>query len=144
MRDYQYHAIEEFTMGDVCEAPLTVSSSAFNAFIQASSDQHPLHTNQYFAAANGYGGVILHGMCIASRCSALIAQHIVGSHGLLVNFTADFRRPARPDQPMRWLAQIDRVTPEAKTVEVSWRVTDSAGNTIQRGTACAWLGLRGE
>lgn len=144
MHQYRLHSIEDFTLGDVYEEPLTVSGNALNAFIEASSDQHPLHTNENFAVAQGYGGVILHGMCIASRCSALIAQHIVGSAGLLVNFTADFRRPARPDEPMRWFAQIDRITPEAKTVEISWRVTDSAGNTVQRGTACAWLGLPGK
>lgn len=137
---YPRHRLPDFSVGQSCEFAFAVSAEDLSAFILASGDNHPLHTDSEFAFQRGFRGILLHGMCIASRCSHFITREFVGSHGLLVALGLDFRRPAFVDDDLRWRAEVVRVDTTACTLEVNWHVADGTGALVQRGTACAWIG----
>jgi len=137
---YPRHRLADFGVGQSREFAFTVSAEDLSAFILASGDNHPLHTDSEFAVKRGFRGILLHGMCIASRCSHFITREFVGSHGLLVALSLDFRRPAFVDDDLRWRAEVVRVDTTARTVEVKWHVADGTGDLVQRGTACTWIG----
>ena len=138
--EYPRHRLPDFSVGQSRELAFAVSAEDLSAFILASGDIHPLHTDSEFAVQRGFRGILLHGMCIAARCSHFITREFVGSHGLLVALGLDFRRPAFVDDDLRWRAEVVRVETTAGTVEVKWHVADGAGVLVQRGTACAWIG----
>ena len=71
---------------------------------------------------------MLHGMCIASRCSRFITREFVCNHELLVALGLDFRRPAFVDDDLRWRAEVLRVDTIACTVEVKWHIADGTGD----------------
>jgi 3-hydroxybutyryl-CoA dehydratase len=136
---YPRRVLNEFSIGQIRESLFSISPDEFSNFIQASGDRHPLHTNQDFAKQRGYPDVLLHGMCIAARCSNFITYEFVGSHGLLVSMTADFRRPAFVCDPFLWRAEVISIELQAQTAAVKWQVLTESGVLIQRGTACAWI-----
>lgn len=137
---YKHFRLADFTVGQISEREFVITSQELSAFIKASGDRHPLHIDPVFARERGFPEVLLHGMCIASRCSMFVTQEFVGSHGMLVSMGADFRRPAFSGASLRWIGEIVKVITDAKTVEVKWSVVDVRGIVIQRGTACAWIG----
>ena len=137
---YPRHRLPDFSVGQSREFACAVSVEDLSAFILATGDIHPLHTDSEFAVQRGFRGILLHGMCIAARCSHFITREFVGSHGLLVALGLDFRRPAFVDDALHWRAEVVRVDTIADIVEVKWHVADGAGAVVQRGTACAWIG----
>lgn len=137
---YPHHKIADFCSGQSRELVFEISAENLSAFILASGDNHPLHTDSEFARQRGFPEILLHGMCISARCSHFITREFVGSHGLLVALGVDFRRPAFVDDNLCWRAEVVRVDKIASTVEVKWHVVDFGGALVQRGTACSWIG----
>lgn len=141
--NYPRRTLAEFTDGEVRERSFWIDKESLLRFIAASGDSHPLHTNADFARTRGYHDVLVHGMCISARCSAFVAEEFVGSHGLLVSMSADFRLPVFCDESLTWRGEVLLVDPVAETVEIKWAVSKDKNIVVQRGTACAWLGERG-
>lgn len=141
--EYSRCVLAEFIVGEVRVRTFQVDHESLLRFIAASGDSHPLHSNADFAQTRGYRDVLVHGMCIAARCSAFVAEEFVGSHGLLVSVSADFRLPVFCDELLTWHAEVLRVDTVAETVEIKWAVSNNRNIVVQRGTACAWLGERG-
>lgn len=141
--NYPRRVLAEFAVGEVREKNFQVDHESLLRFIASSGDSHPLHTNAIFAQSRGYRDVLVHGMCITARCSAFVAEEFVGSHGLLVSMSADFRLPVFCDELLTWRAEILRVDAVAEIVEIKWTVSNDRNIIVQRGTACAWLGERG-
>ncbi len=141
MNDLRYprRMLSDFNIGQIRDAQFSISSKELSAFITASGDSHPLHTDKKFAKHRNYPNVLLHGMCIASRSSHFLTYEFVGSHGLLVNMTADFRRPAFVNDLLFWHAEVTDIAVYARTIQVKWKVSANNESIIQRGTACAWI-----
>lgn len=139
---YPRRTLAEFAVGEVRERTFEIDEESLLRFVVASGDSHPLHTNADFARTRGYRDVLVHGMCITARCSAFVAEEFVGSHGLLVSMSADFRLPVFCNESLTWCGEALRVDPVAETVEIKWAVSKDKNIVVQRGTACAWLGGR--
>lgn len=139
---YPRYAACDFQAGAVREQAFTLSRADVGAFSNVSGDHHPLHVDVGFAAERGYPDVVVHGMLVASRCSAFVARDFVGSQGLLVSLANDFRQPVFCGEALTWQAEVSRVNESAGTVEVSWQVRNPRGAVVQRGSACAWLPRR--
>lgn len=140
--NYPRRTLAEFAAGEVRERTFEIDEEILLRFIVASGDSHPLHTNADFARTRGYRDVLVHGMCVTARCSAFVAEEFVGSHGLLVSMSADFRLPVFCNESLTWRGEALRVDPVAETVEIKWAVSKDKNIVVQRGTACAWLGGR--
>ena len=136
---YPRHDLAEFTPGLERKREFAVSEADLALFSDVSGDHHPLHGDPGLAHQRGYLDVLVHGMLIASRCSAFVAQDFVGSHGLLVSVASDFRQPVYCSEVLVWRGVVLRVTEEAGTIEIGWQVTNRRGLMVQRGTACTWL-----
>lgn len=136
---YPRYATDDFKAGEVREQAFMLSRAEVDAFSTVSGDHHPLHSDGGFAAERGYPDVLVHGMLVASRCSAFVAHDFVGSHGLLVSLASDFRQPVFCGEALTWRAEVSRVNESAGTVEVSWQVRNPRGAVVQRGSACSWL-----
>lgn len=139
LNGYPRREIEGFVPGEKRTGSFIVSRDQLAHFVEGSEDRHPLHTSPEHAGDRGHKDVVVHGMLVVSRSSAFIAREFVGSHGLLVAMTCDFRQPVYCDEEMVWTGEVSGVSEKAGTVELEWRVTNKAGGIIQLGTACVWL-----
>jgi 3-hydroxybutyryl-CoA dehydratase len=136
---FRRQVVTDFVPGVVLEEEFEVHMDDVARFVSASGDNHPLHVDSHFARERGYSDVLIHGMLVASRSSAFIARRLVGTHGLLISMTSDFRQPIYCDQLLIWRGEVVSVVTEAGTVELSWRVSNARGAVLQVGKACAWL-----
>jgi len=136
---YPSRRLGDFQDGFVSSHGFVITPEELTTFSSVSGDHHPLHRDQAFARARGYPDVLIHGMLVASRCSAYIAHDFVGAQGLLVAMSSDFRAPAYCGEGLRFHGGVARVQAEAGTLEVAWTVTNERGVIVQRGTACVWL-----
>ncbi len=139
--NYSRHSLVEFAKGAIREHSFVIDEESLLSFVVASGDIHPLHTNPDFAQTLGYRNVLVHGMCISARCSSYVAKEFVGSHGLLVSMSADFRLPVFCNELLTWRGEALRVDFTAETVEIKWEVLKEGNIVVQRGTALAWLGM---
>lgn len=135
--DYLRHHVGAFASGREFVREFVVSNAEVDGFAASSGDHHPLHRDAALAAERGFPGIPVHGMLVASRSSAFVAEDVVGTHGLLVSMTADFRRPVYAGEALTWRARVSRVASDVGTVEVTWQVINASGTVAQRGTACA-------
>lgn len=139
---YPRYDVADFAPGLERKRSFVVTRENLAQFADVSGDYHPLHQDLELAQERGYPEVLIHGMLVASRCSAFVAHDFVGTHGLLVSMTCDFRQPVFCGQPLAWRGRVTRVTENARTVEIGWQVTNEQGLIVQRGTACALLSGR--
>ena len=142
MLDFPRRALTDFTVGEIRERSFRIEEETLQLFIAASGDSHPLHTNPDFARIRGYRDVLVHGMCINTRCSTFVAEEFVGSHGLLLSMNADFRVPVFCNESLTWRGEVCGVNATAEVIEIKWAVFRDSAILVQRGTACAWLGER--
>lgn len=136
---YPQYVLGDFQVSMLREFPLAVDRRDVDRFVLASGDAHPLHVDHLFARSRGYPDVVVHGMCIAARCSMFVAKNFVGSHGLLVSLHSDFRLPVFCGEPLTWRGEVIAVNASASTVEIEWQVLNERGLAVQRGTACVLL-----
>ena len=141
-RAYHQHSIDEFSAGLTRERSFNVDGQAMQHYMRASDDLHPLHVDAAFARERGYRDVVVHGTCVVARCTGFVAEEFVGSHGLLISISSEFRAPVFCNEPLIWHANVQRIDESANTVEVGWTVTNDRNVIVQRGTAVAWLGSR--
>jgi 3-hydroxybutyryl-CoA dehydratase len=136
---YPKRVVEDFTTGTTRNRPFMIRRADVEAFSAVTGDHHPLHCDASFAATKNYPDILVHGMLIASRCAGFVAYEFVGSHGLLVSLSSDFRQAAYCDEQFVWSARVERVDSAAGTVQVSWVVNNARQAIVQRGSACAWF-----
>lgn len=138
--NYPCKSLEDFVVGQIIERTFEIGFKELQSFIEASGDIHPLHTNNDFAKSKGYPNVLIHGMAVAARCSAFIAEEFVGLHGLLISMSVDFRTPIFCGDQLYWHAEVIKIDVNGKTVEVKWNIFNNKKLILQRGTACTYLG----
>ena len=136
---YPRYEVANFTQGVVREHEFVISKEQVKLFSNVSDDHHPLHTDVNFSQTRGYSDIVVHGMLVASRSSAFIASEFVGSHGMLVSASSDFRQPIFCDMPLVWRGEVERVTIDTCLVEINWKVLNDSQIVLQCGTAFTWL-----
>lgn len=133
---YPLHQLAHFLVGQSVEKKFQISQEELLAFIAASDDQHPLHTDRDFSITQGYPETIVHGMAVASRCSAFVAQEFIGRLGLLVSVSSEFRAPVYCGEILVWGAEVAKIELKQKLMEVKWTVQKDSKLITQRGSAC--------
>ena len=136
---YPRYLVTDFTSGTTCEHRFLISKEQLELYSKVSGDHHPLHCDVDFSQMRGYSAIVVHGMLVTSRSTAFIAYEFIGSHGLLVSISSDFRQPIFCDMPLVWQCEVDRINIDAGTVEVNWKVISDSQVVMQIGTACIWF-----
>lgn len=136
---YPRRAIGDFSPGFASSHSFDVSVEELAQFSELSGDLHPLHQDRDFSRERGYPDVLVHGMLIASKCSAFVARDFVGSGGLLISFAGDFRRPVYCGEGLVWRGEVVKVAIEDGVLDIRWHVINERGMITLRGAACAWL-----
>lgn len=136
---YVLHHWDDFSVGTERQRSFTIHRSELSTFSSVSEDHHPLHRDPELAKARGFPDVVVHGMLVASKVSAFISEDFVGTHGLLVSMTCDFRAPVYSDEPLLWTGTLANAVARSGVMEISWTVANGKGLIVQRGSACATL-----
>ena len=139
---YPRYELNDLPCGLEREHGFLVTREEVERFSYDIGDKNPLHFDARFSRDRGYQYLLLHGMLVSARCSAFIARNFIGSHGILVSMSSDFRHPVYCGDELNWRGQVVSVNADVATIELRWQVTNSRGVVVQLGTACSLLSKR--
>jgi len=132
----------EFTVGQRFETPgRTITEADIVAFSGLTGDYNPVHTDETFAAATGFGGRIAHGPMGIGIAFGLASRLdlIDGTVIALLGITWDFRVPMRPGDTIRAMIEVvetrDVKQPDHGLLGLAFIIVDETGNTLQEGSA---------
>lgn len=89
-----------------------LQEESVQAFIRASGDKNPVHTDEAYAKSLGFGGRIVHGMLAGSLFSEVFANHFPGPGTVYLAQTLEFIKPiaigATVTSSVKVISQIGR------------------------------------
>lgn len=126
----------EIMVGDAVEQHFAFDAAARAAFAVVANDRAPVHGDDRFAAARGFDGQIIQGMCVSSRFSRLIGMYLPGEHAILESIGLKFRRPTFENQPLVFRAEVTRVLVPMKVVRLSLSARSPDGVHVEGEAQC--------
>ena len=133
---------DEFSIGQRFETPSrTITEADIGTFAGLTGDYNPVHTDEVFAAATGFGGRIAHGPMGIGIAFGLASRLdlIDGTVVALLGVTWDFKAPMRPGSTIRALIEVVETrnvsNPAHGLLGLSITLVDEAGKPLQEGSA---------
>jgi len=135
----QVLALGELAPGRQAVVEFSVTALQMRQFAELSGDFNPLHTDDAFARAKGFDGVVVYGALIVAKVSQLIGMQLPGRDSVWASVALEFRKPLHVDQ----VAQVEGVVTEvsASTGMVVLKLAvRAAGKLLAKGTVEVVLG----
>jgi len=132
-------ALDELAPGRQALVEFSVTAPQMQQFAELSGDFNPLHTDDAFARAKGFDGVVVYGALIIAKVSQLIGMQLPGRDSVWASVSLEFRKPLHVGQ----LAQVEGVVTEVSAstgMVVLKLVVRAAGKLLAKGTAEVVLG----
>lgn len=133
---------DEFSVGQRFETPSrTITEADIGTFAGLTGDYNPVHTDEVFATATGFGGRIAHGPMGIGIAFGLAARLdlIDGTVVALLGVTWDFKAPMRPGSTIRALIEVVETrnvsNPAHGLLGLSIVLVDEANKPLQEGSA---------
>ena len=133
---------DEFSVGQRFETPSrTITEADIGTFAGLTGDYNPVHTDEVFAAATGFGGRIAHGPMGIGIAFGLASRLdlIDGTVVALLGVTWDFKAPMRPGSTIRALIEVVETrnvsNPAHGLLGLSITLVDEADKPLQEGSA---------
>ena len=133
---------DEFSIGQRFETPSrTITEADIGTFAGLTGDYNPVHTDEVFATATGFGGRIAHGPMGIGIAFGLASRLdlIDGTVVALLGVTWDFKAPMRPGSTIRALIEVVETrnvsNPAHGLLGLSITLVDEADKPLQEGRA---------
>lgn len=133
---------DEFNIGQRFETPSrTITEADIGTFAGLTGDYNPVHTDEVFAAATGFGGRVAHGPMGIGIAFGLASRLdlIDGTVVALLGVTWDFKAPMRPGSTIRAMIEVVETrnvsNPAHGLLGLSIALVDENDNLLQQGNA---------
>ena len=133
---------DEFSIGQRFETPSrTITEADIGTFAGLTGDYNPVHTDEVFATATGFGGRIAHGPMGIGIAFGLASRLdlIDGTVVALLGVPWDFQAPMRPGSTIRALIEVVETrnvsNPAHGLLGLSITLVDEADKPLQEGSA---------
>jgi 3-hydroxybutyryl-CoA dehydratase len=128
--------IRDVVIGDAVEQAFAFEAAQRAAFTIVANDRAPVHEDSRFAHARGFSGVIIQGLCVATRFSRLIGMYLPGEHAILESVALKYRHPTYEGQPVTFRAEVTRLLTPMKVVRLALSASSSAGVHVSGEAQC--------
>jgi acyl dehydratase len=139
MPQAQLLTLAELTEGLQTTVDFSITPQQMLQFAEISGDFNPLHTDDVFARAKGFDGVVVYGALMIAKVSQLIGMRLPGRNSVWASVSLDFRKPLYVGQA----AQVEGVVTavSASTGMIGLKLTVRAeGKVLAKGSAEVVLG----
>ncbi|MDO9337770.1 MAG: MaoC/PaaZ C-terminal domain-containing protein [Caulobacter sp.] len=119
-------------VGAVHEHPFVIDQAAMEAFATLSGDRSAIHTDEAYARAAGYRGVIVYGGLMLAQLSHVVGNHLPGSKGVSMHWSIDYRQPLFVDEPAVLRLEVVHVSEPARVLSGKFTI-QTADRTIATG-----------
>lgn len=105
-------------VGDKKKIEHTFTAEDINTFSKLTGDFNPLHIDPNYAESTPAGGLVVHGMLVASFISTLIGMHLPGFGALWNYFQIEWIKIIRVGDTIEFNAEVTKVQSNINIVEL--------------------------
>ena len=134
-----HYTLAEMTPGLTENFTVTVTEEMMQAFERLTGDCSPIHVDETYAKARGYGGRVVYGMLGASFFSTLAGVYLPGEHCLLHGVECKFARPVFIGDTLTVTGTVVNVSEAVAEAEIKAVITNQDGKKVTRGVIKAGL-----
>ncbi len=134
-----HYTLAEMTPGLTENFTVTVTEEMMQAFERLTGDCSPIHVDENYAKARGYGGRVVYGMLGASFFSTLAGVYLPGEHCLLHGVECKFARPVFIGDTLTVTGTVVNVSEAVAEAEIKAVITNQDGKKVTRGVIKAGL-----
>lgn len=134
-----HYTLAEMTPGLTESFTVTVTEEMMQAFERLTGDCSPIHVDENYAKARGYGGRVVYGMLGASFFSTLAGVYLPGEHCLLHGIECKFARPVFIGDTLTVTGTVVNVSEAVAEAEIKAVITNQDGKKVTRGVIKAGL-----
>lgn len=134
-----HYTLAEMTPGLTESFTVTVTEEMMQAFERLTGDCSPIHVDENYAKARGYGGRVVYGMLGASFFSTLAGVYLPGEHCLLHSVECKFARPVFIGDTLTVTGTVVNVSEAVAEAEIKAVITNQDGKKVTRGVIKAGL-----
>ena len=134
-----HYTLAEMTPGLTESFTVTVTEEMMQAFERLTGDCSPIHVDENYAKARGYGGRVVYGMLGASFFSTLAGVYLPGEHCLLHGVECKFARPVFIGDTLTVTGTVVNVSEAVAEAEIKEVITNQDGKKVTRGVIKAGL-----
>jgi phosphate acetyltransferase/phosphate butyryltransferase len=127
--------IEDLAVGDAAEVTRTITVGAIRAFVDASGDGNPVHSDPGFAGSTRFGRVIAPGMLTGSLISAVIGTRLPGPGAIYLSQTLRFLRPVYVGDRVTARVEVAERLVEKKRIRLTTTCVNQGGDLLLEGEA---------
>lgn len=111
---------------------VTVTQGMVDSFRALSGDTNPLHSDDGFARARGFGGAVAHGLLVSSFYSTLAGVHLPGENCLLQEVSTQFVRPVFVGDTLRVSGTVAEKNESVRQIVLKARIVNQNGEKVNR------------
>lgn len=134
-----HYTLAEMTPGLTESFTVTVTEEMMQAFERLTGDCSPIHVDENYAKARGYGGRVVYGMLGASFFSTLAGVYLPGEHCLLHGVECKFARPVFIGDTLTVTGTVVNISEAVAEAEIKAVITNQDGKKVTRGVIKAGL-----
>jgi acyl dehydratase len=134
--------VNSYTIAEIFEGmsetfSVTVTEDMLRQFRELSGDVNPLHCDEDYARARGYGGRVVYGMLGASLLSTLAGVYLPGERCLLHEVDVKFKKPVFVGDTLTVSGVVSGKSEALRRLTIAARITNQRGETVSRATVMA-------
>lgn len=127
--------LDLISVGDTAELEHRITKEDVQGFCDLTGDNNPLHMDDTFARASGFGKRVVHGMLTASFISTMIGTKLPGPGALWYEQNVRFLRPVRLGETIRVQATVLQKSVAQRLLVLETIVLGEAGDRVLEGQA---------
>jgi acyl dehydratase len=127
-------AFEDLQFGQEARFEALITAADVDRFAELSGDVSPLHTDQAFAAARGFGDRVVHGAYLAALASRLCGMVLPGRNGLLLAMSLSFAAPTLVGTRVTVTGTVDQLSHSVRSAVLKLAIVEALQRTpLARG-----------
>lgn len=127
--------LDQIQVGDSAELEHRITLGDVQDFSSLTGDDNPLHMDDGYAKALGFGRRVVHGMLTASFISTMIGTKLPGAGSLWYEQSIRFLRPVRVGETIRVRAKVLQKSVAQRIIVLETIVLGEAGDHVLEGQA---------
>ncbi len=135
----QHFTLPELSVGMEQHFTMHITEQMMAQFFAMTGDCSPIHIDENYATARGFGGRVVYGMLSASMISTLAGVYLPGEHCLLHQVNSKFVNPVFVGDVLTVSGRIVEISETFSTITVKFTITNQDGKKVTRGNYVAGL-----
>jgi 3-hydroxybutyryl-CoA dehydratase len=130
VRDTGEVMIHSFYVGQTHDIEVMIDRNDVVRFVELSGDRAPLHTDEAFAKAAGFDGVVVHGAYLMALVSRLVGMEFPGANAVLERMDMSFRKPCYAPCQIKLAATVKQISEAVATIMLQIVISNVDGTIL--------------